>query len=363
MSFMSGIDRRVSRQLTSYAAAGIVFATVLIPNAVLADEAGVSFWLPGMFGSLAAVPSQPGFYLNTFFYNTNVNAGANVAIAREFEIGRLNPTLTLAASASLHNDTALEWINPGYEFASPILGGQVSIGLGTFVGWGGTNLNATATASIPPFSVTRTDNLSSSAAGNGDLYPQVFWKWHDGVNNFMLYATGDIPVGVYSSTSLANLGIGHGAADGGLGYTYFDQKSGHELSAVAGFTYNLENTATNYQSGVDFHLDWSASQFLTKQWQVGLVGYLYDQVTGDSGSGDRVGPFESRVVGVGPQLGYIIPLGKPGDLGEMQGYINVKAYGEFDAQDRPSGWNAWLTFVLSPAAPTPSATTKPMYTK
>ena len=32
---------------------------------------------------------------------------------------------------------------------------------------------------------------------------------------------------------------------------------------------------------------------------VGPVGYVYDQLSCDSGSGDRVGCFESRVVGIG----------------------------------------------------------------
>jgi hypothetical protein len=125
---------------------------------------------------------------------------------------------------------------------------------------------------------------------------------------------------------------------------------------VAGFTYNLINTSTNYQNGIDFHLDWGASQFLSKQVLVGAVGYVYDQVTGDSGSGDHVGSFESRVVGIGPQIGYIFPLG------DMQGYLNLKGYREFDASDRPSGFNVWLTFVISQAAPT-AATPKTMYRK
>jgi len=30
------------------------------------------------------------------------------------------------------------------------------------------------------------------------------------------------------------------------------------------------------------------------------------------------------------------------------------AHGEFDHANRPDGWNAWLTFVISPAAPTPT---------
>ncbi|MET4384707.1 hypothetical protein ABIB73_000442 [Bradyrhizobium sp. F1.4.3] len=38
-------------------------------------------------------------------------------------------------------------------------------------------------------------------------------------------------------------------------------------------------------------------------------------------------------------------------VGGMQGYLNIKGYGEFDAANRPSGWNTWLTFAISPAAP------------
>jgi hypothetical protein len=51
----------------------------------------------------------------------------------------------------------------------------------------------------------------------------------------------------------------------------------------------------------------SASQFLTKQFQVGVVGYVYKEIGCDSGSGDRVGCFQSQVAGVGPQLGFIFP--------------------------------------------------------
>ena len=118
------------------------------------------------------------------------------------------------------------------------------------------------------------------------------------------------------------------------------------------------------EGGVSFWLpglfDWGASQFLTKQFQVGVVGYVYNEVGCDSGSGDRVGCFQSRVVGVGPQIGYIIPLGT------MQAYINVKGYGEFDAQNRAHGWNAWLTVQLAPAPPGPApppSRTRSMYTK
>ena len=82
----------------------------------------------------------------------------------------------------------------------------------------------------------------------------------------MIYGMGDIPVGAYDANSLSNIGIGHGAIDGGAGYTYFNPAKGHEFSAVAGLTYNLTNTSANYQNGVDFHVDWGASQFLSNKF-------------------------------------------------------------------------------------------------
>jgi hypothetical protein len=333
-------------------------AAGLIPKVSLADEGGVSFWLPGFFGSLAAAPAAtPGWAFASFYYHTSVSAGADVARAREFEIGRLSPTLSASLSANLKANADFVWINPSYVFATPVLGGQASVGLASLVGATNASVSGTLTASIPPFTFIRSDSISDSVFGNGDLYPQAMLKWNKGTDNFMIYGTGDIPVGAYSSTRLANLGLGHGALDGGAGYTYFNPQTGHEFSAVAGLTYNLVNTSTNYQNGVDFHIDWGGSQFLSKQFFIGAVGYLYDQVSGDSGSGDHVGSFESRVVGIGPQIGYIFPLG------ELQGYLNLKGYGEFDAQSRPSGYNIWLTFAISPAAPTPPASKAPMYHK
>jgi hypothetical protein len=338
-------------------------ALVSVPEISLADEGGVSFWIPGFFGSLAAAPQQPGWSLATIDYYTNVSAGGAVALAREFELRNLPVGIQAQVNASLHANADLGLAIPTYVFATPVLGGQASVSL--IAGYGGSNasLNGSVSGTVTgplgnmvPFG-PRFDSINSSVTGFTDLIPQAALRWNAGVNNYMVYATGDVPVGAYNSSRLANLGIGHGAFDAGAGYTYFNPQTGHEFSGVLGFTANMINPSTQYQNGVDMHFDWGASQFLTKQWQVGLVGYAYKDIGCDSGAGDFVGCFQSQVVGVGPQIGYIFPIGG------MQGYLNLKAYGEFDGSDRPSGWNAWLTLVISPPAPTPPATTRPLITK
>ena len=43
----------------------------------------------------------------------------------------------------------------------------------------------------------------------------------------------------------------------------------------------------------------------------------------------------------------------------VQGYLNLKGYYEFDARDRPEGWNVWATLAFSPAAPEPKPVSTP----
>ena len=118
----------------------------------------------------------------------------------------------------------------------------------------------------------------------------------------MVYLTGNLPVGDYDPDRLANLGLGHGAIDAGYGYTYFDPAAGNEFSVVAGMTYNFENPDTDYRSGVDGHIDFGVSKLLSERVQVGAVGYLYQQLTGDGGEGATLSAFKSRVAGIGPQF-------------------------------------------------------------
>src|SRR3954451_10470403 len=85
-----------------------------------ADEGGISFWLPGQFGSLAAAPAQPGWSAAAIYYHTKVNANGDVAASREFTVGRFSRTLNVNLNADLHAAADLALLNGTYVFATPV---------------------------------------------------------------------------------------------------------------------------------------------------------------------------------------------------------------------------------------------------
>jgi hypothetical protein len=348
---------RHARSVVLVKSAVVVGAIAMAPNVALADEGGVSYWVPGFFGSLAAAPLQPGWSVATIYYHTSVTAGGDVAFARQVSRGNLTVPFSGSLDAKLKGDADLGFVIPSYTFATPFLGGQATFAVAVPSGRSTASVDATLTASVGPFGFTRSGSLTESVSGVGDAAPMFNVRWNEGVHNWMTYVATDVPIGAYNPKRLANLGINHTVIDAGGGYTYLNPQTGHEFSAVLGFTYNFKNPTTQYQNGVDMHLDWGASQFLSKQLLVGLVGYVYQQLSCDSGSGDRVGCFESRVISVGPQIGYIVPINQ-----DVQGYLNLKGYKEFAAEHRADGWNIWLTFAISPAAKS-AMPQKPMITK
>jgi hypothetical protein len=295
---------------------------------------GESFWTPGSFGSLAATPSQPGFSLTSTYYHTSTSAGSDVVRARLIRIGRLTGSADQSVSAISISPEDLATITPTYTFATPVLGAQAAIAVTAVHGRKRTTDNVVTTSPLQlgPVAITqsRFDTIADTIDGFGDLAPQFSLRWSAGVHNVMTYVTGNVPVGAYDRSRLSNIGIGHGALDGGAGYTYYNEQTGYEFSA-AGLTYNFINPSTQYQNGIDMHLDWGASRFLTKQLQIGVVGYLYNQASCDGGSGDRVGCFQSRVASAGAQLAYTVPMGA------LDANVNVRAYKEFAAANRPEG--------------------------
>lgn len=312
-----------------------------------ADAGGVSFWLPGIFGSLAAAPTVPGWAYASIYLHLQANAGATTNFVTT---GGARGSVVTGLSA--HSDA----LALGITYTSPmsVLGGQAAFSVITAPGNVGLGIGATLTGPLGnAVSGTATDNRTTLS----DVFYQGTLKWNQGVHNEMVYFTGNIPSGTYDPNRLANLNLGFVAFDAGAGYTYLDPKSGHEFSVVGGLTYSLMNPYLQYQNGIDFHVDWAASQFISKSVHVGLVGYFLQQITDDSGPGAKLGGFRGRAVGLGPQIGFIIPISK-----EYQGYLNVRGYKDLEVENRANTWSTWVTFAISPAPPEPT-TAKPIARK
>jgi hypothetical protein len=288
-----------------------------------ADQGGVPFWTSGQFASLAAVSPGPGWSLTVSPYYYNGSASAS----RTFQIGT-------AVAAAIHSETPLALFQLGIAPEDKILSGQAYFG----VGWGaGTNrTSADITLTTPRIDIRRSEAITAGT----DLYPFASLSWTAGNHYRMVYMTGDAPTGAYEPSRLANLGIGHGAVDGGGGYTYLNSSNGLEFSAVLGVTYNTENSTVHYRNGVDSHLDYAASQWLSPQWELGVAGYVYHQLTDDSGSGDHLGPFRSRINGLGPEVGHSFTANG------QESYWNLRSYWEWGVRNRVTGYAILATVTI-----------------
>src|SRR3954453_14626445 len=125
-------ERPISVRQWKLGVAAIVLAPAMFfASGASADENGISFWVPGFFGSLAATPQQPGWSLANIYYHTSVSAGADVARAREFTLNRVPANVSVNSNLNLRvNATGdLCFVVPSYVFATPVLGGQASVSI------------------------------------------------------------------------------------------------------------------------------------------------------------------------------------------------------------------------------------------
>src|SRR5688572_28377305 len=146
VSLMIGCNRSLRMRLSAAVVAVAAVAWASKPS--LADEGGISFWLPGQFGSLAAVPAQPGWSAASIYYHTSVKAGGDVAAERQLTIGRFSPTLNVSLEANLRARVDLALLNATYVFATPVLGGQFALGVTGLFGRNSTSIDGTLTASL-----------------------------------------------------------------------------------------------------------------------------------------------------------------------------------------------------------------------
>ncbi len=244
----------------------------------LAAEGAASNYFPGTYGDYAAaVGPDPGWIY--FNYNLYYSADTDRAVLQGRESLELDVYSYVNMSAFI------------YSFERPVVGATFT--MGGFLPFGVVDLEAQLAVSGEDGHASETD------FGDANLLPaSLYWKgdkWH--IN---LYELVIAPTGQYDVDNDVNLGRNYWSFDTVVGVTYLDLEKGRDYSLVAGYMINSENDDTDYQTGDEFHVDWMLNQFFSESFALGIHGYYYKQVEGDSGDGAILGNFKGESVGIGP---------------------------------------------------------------
>lgn len=299
---------------------------VLSPH-LHAEEGGSGHYLPGAMSSFVdAVPLQETFIAryNLVYYNGSVSANEPLPIAGLATLG--------ADATSWAHGLTLLWRPPIN------LGERWSYAFSATIPFMWMDVSANVTAGMN--SVERT----SSVNGLGDivLMPLMLnYNLNPNLNaNFRVGAYA--PTGNYEVGRLANTGKNYWTVEPTLALMYFGVKNGFEASVFAGADFNSENPDTDYRTGIEFHVDGTLAQHFPLFGGlagVGVNGFWYQQLTGDSGSGATYGDFEASTAGLGPALSYVFKAGKVDMIAE------VKWLHEVDTAKRLEGNTVWFKLV------------------
>lgn len=171
------------------------------------------------------------------------------------------------------------------------------------------NMKVSADVETGLGTVRRTDE--ESGIGDIILMPLMFNYNVNPDFNINTRLTVYAPTGSYKVGRLANTGKNFWSIEPMIGLMYFGQKNGVEATLFAGLTINQENPDTDYKSGNQFHIDGTLAQHLPFAGglsSIGVTGYYYEQVAGDSGAGATFGDFRAMTTGIGPSFSYVKKL-------------------------------------------------------
>lgn len=320
---------------------GIVLASsIALGGAASAAELGKSVYLLGSTTSMAGMMPPSGFYYAGLGYYYHAKGSGAAALSRNLgHTGNKLPAFaTLQANADLKvtadvaiKVTSLLWVSP-----TPVLGGKVGFGVLVPVGYQATDVNVSARAAItfPGGSILgpgQTRRVTDSTFEFGDPLATAFIGWSSGNFHWKLTGLVNVPIGSYSRTNLVNMGFNRWAADLTGSLTYLNPNNGLEVSVAHGITFNGENPSTNYRSGTEYHFEGAIMKHFSPKFSVGIVGYHYQQITGDSGSGAVLGDFKGRVSAIGPNISYTF------EVGDYPVITSLRWMREFNTKNRLEG--------------------------
>lgn len=268
------------------------------PREATAAEGGSGIYLLGFRGSLAGFLPPPGAYFqsDTFYYHGEANA------SRSGTVSTANFDIAGKLVSGIEADIFLELMTATLVTDKKIFGGNIALSALVPVGWIDVGANVGIGIAGPNNTFTATAAASDDLIGLADILLNGVVGWHAGMWHWNVALGLLVPVGDYKVGRLANLGKNHWALDLTTPITWLNPKTGLEVTVAPGITFNAENSDTNYTSGDEFHVEFAVTQSLSPKFAVGITGYHYQQLTGDSGSGAKLGSFKGRTTGVGPNL-------------------------------------------------------------
>lgn len=114
-----------------------------------------------------------------------------------------------------------------------------------------------------------------------------------------------MPTGSFEADSQNNRGKGFWSHNAGLGVTiYFDKSRTWSLSSMNTLEFNSRQKTTNIRPGSSWVAEWSLGKTFDNVFNLGLVGYLNNQIGRQNGGSVPEGIKNYRVNGLGLELGY-----------------------------------------------------------
>jgi hypothetical protein len=328
----------------------MIFGASLVPVLpALGAEDAKSVYLLGATASMAGMTPPPGTYVSSFSYYYSGDATGSAALSRTLREADISlpgsATLQVDADVSVEAVAALDVFSALWVAPEKVMGGHIGLGVLLPVGYQSVDVDIDARAALVfpnGFTLVRgaSFDASDSTFAVGDPLPTAFIGWDSGNWHWKLTGLLNIPIGSYDEHDLVSMGFNRWAFDVTGALTWLDPKTGFEVSLAPGITFNGENPDTNYETGDEFHLEAAVMQHLSKSFAIGVAGYYYKQVTGDSGEGAVLGPFKGEVTAIGPNVTYNF------QLGSVPVFTSARWLHEFDATNRLEGDAGFVTVTI-----------------
>ncbi len=269
----------------------------------LATEGGSGAYLLGSRDSFAGIVPPTGTYLSVDGININgsvpfLSIGGAVVSNAEIDVWVTKVNLTRSFGPALGGRLAI-------TFTQPIVTGSMTFEGTVFNGLAG--------------------QFTDNDTGLGDTTVTTSLGFDHGNSHWNLQFSVFLPLGYFEPAAVTlkplnfqvlSFGKNRFAFDPTVAYTYFNPKTGLEITGATGITFSLINTATDYQTAPELHGEFAILQHLKNGLAFGATGYGYGQTGNDSGSGAEAlqaaygaKTLQAQVFGAGPILTWGTKIG------------------------------------------------------